>query len=206
MSLNKCTRCGEAKPIADFYRRPSGKLRMPCRLCVGISYRLYRKDNSLKERERHRKYGKANLEKGRAAASRYRDENRIRVRDTIRRSDAKRRSTPRGRLDNAMSAGIAGSLARNAKAGRSWQGLVGYSLENIMEHLELQFSEGMTWENYGQWHVDHIVPLSVFNYTATEHVDFRRAWSLTNLRPLWATENMRKHARLDKPFQPSFAL
>ena len=64
----------------------------------------------------------------------------------------------------------------------------------------------MTWDNYGKWHIDHIVPISVFNYTKTEHEDFKRCWALGNLRPLWAFDNISKGAKLEKHFQPYLEL
>jgi 5-methylcytosine-specific restriction endonuclease McrA len=65
----------------------------------------------------------------------------------------------------------------------------------------------MTWENYGsEWHLDHKIPLSVHNFTKPEHSDFKKAWSLKNLQPLWAEDNLKKNAKLNKPFQPSLLL
>jgi hypothetical protein len=65
----------------------------------------------------------------------------------------------------------------------------------------------MSWENHGTvWHIDHIIPKSVFNYTDAEHIDFKRCWALKNLQPLWAGENMSKGDSLVKPFQPSLAI
>lgn len=85
---------------------------------------------------------------------------------------------------------------QGAKAGRHWEALVGYALAELMRHLERQFLPGMTWENYGPvWHVDHIVPLSSFHFDSAEHPDFRAAWAITNLRPLWAEENLEKRAQ-----------
>lgn len=62
-----------------------------------------------------------------------------------------------------------------------------YSSEELKLHLERQFVVGMCWDNYGtHWHIDHIVPLSSFA------PDDRAAWCLSNLRPLWAKENLEK--------------
>lgn len=47
----------------------------------------------------------------------------------------------------------------------------------------------------GEWHVDHIVPLSSFDFATPDDPGFKAAWALTNLRPLWGLENMRKHAQ-----------
>lgn len=85
-----------------------------------------------------------------------------------------------------------GRCLRGLKAGRSWQALVGYTLEDLMAHLERQFAAGMCWANIGQWHVDHIVPKSAFVYEQAEDAAFREAWALTNLRPLWAKDNLSK--------------
>ena len=85
---------------------------------------------------------------------------------------------------------------KGGKAGRSWQALVPYSLEELVAHLERQFTKGMTWENYGPaWHIDHIRPLSSFSFTTPECPGFQEAWALTNLRPLAARDNIRKQAK-----------
>lgn len=79
------------------------------------------------------------------------------------------------------------------KAGRSWRQFVPYSLDELIVHLERQFIRGMTWGNYGsKWHIDHIVPLASFNITSFDCDDFRAAWALTNLRPLWSKANREK--------------
>jgi hypothetical protein len=57
----------------------------------------------------------------------------------------------------------------------------------------------MTWENYGKgpgrWHIDHIVPRTAFNFQSADDPAFRACWAITNLRPLWSAENIRKHAK-----------
>jgi hypothetical protein len=82
------------------------------------------------------------------------------------------------------------------KAGRSWREFVDYSVEELVAHLERQFLKGMSWENMGEWHIDHIVPLAAFTITGADDPELRRAWALTNLRPIWAKENLRKGARV----------
>ena len=71
-----------------------------------------------------------------------------------------------------------------------------FSIEELMQHLEKQFLDGMTWENYGEWHVDHIYPASLFNYKTHEDLDFKKCWDIENLRPLWKQENWDKHDKL----------
>lgn len=89
-----------------------------------------------------------------------------------------------------MRAGLIG-----ARRGAGWQAALGYTVEDLKRHLERQFLPGMSWENMGEWHVDHIVPLKSFAYKTVDDAEFKAAWALTNLRPLWAVSNMKKHAR-----------
>ena len=67
-----------------------------------------------------------------------------------------------------------------------------YTPDELIVHLENQFTEGMTWDNYGQWHVDHISPISLHNINEIGDDEFMKCWSLSNLQPLWADENIRK--------------
>lgn len=65
-----------------------------------------------------------------------------------------------------------------------------YSPEELANHLEKQFTDGMTWENYGEWHVDHIMPCASFDLS--DPVQQRTCFRWTNLQPLWAADNIRK--------------
>ena len=73
---------------------------------------------------------------------------------------------------------------------------LGYSLQLLEEHLERQFKSGMTWENYGEWHIDHIYPQSKLPYDDVTHPNFLKCWALENLQPLWAADNIRKAASI----------
>jgi hypothetical protein len=84
---------------------------------------------------------------------------------------------------------------KGGKAGKSWKGMVDYSVEELKAHMERQFLPGMTWDNIGEWHIDHIVPLASFAYATHEDEEFKAAWSLTNLQPLWAQDNLKKNAK-----------
>jgi hypothetical protein len=72
---------------------------------------------------------------------------------------------------------------------------LGYGREALRAHLESLFALGMSWDNRGAWHIDHIRPLSSFKITSFACQDFKRAWALCNLQPLWATDNLRKGAK-----------
>lgn len=70
---------------------------------------------------------------------------------------------------------------------------VGCSLEKLKSYLESKFQPGMSWENYGQWHIDHIKPLSSFNLQDQKQV--KLANNYKNLQPLWAKDNLSKGSK-----------
>lgn len=82
------------------------------------------------------------------------------------------------------------------KKRRGWESLVGYTLEDLRCHLERLFLPGMTWQNMGHWHIDHVRPVSSFNITNCDDLAFRECWSLSNLQPLWAVDNLKKYNKL----------
>jgi hypothetical protein len=83
---------------------------------------------------------------------------------------------------------------KNNKTEKSLE-YVGCSLEELLHHLKSQFKDGMTFENYGEWHIDHIKPLSSFDFNGNkEYIEnqLKLAWHFSNLQPLWAKENLTK--------------
>lgn len=87
-----------------------------------------------------------------------------------------------------------------------------YTIRELKEHLEKQFESWMTWENYGTyrvdiwddsdqstwtWQIDHIVAHSLFNYTSMEDEEFQKCWSLKNLRPYSAKQNVKDGVRYE---------
>ena len=86
-------------------------------------------------------------------------------------------------------------LSKRSRKSNSTTNLLGCTIIELKQYLESKFLPTMTWENYGAWHIDHIVPLSTFDLTDPEQ--FAKACHYTNLQPLWAEENSRKHDRLD---------
>jgi hypothetical protein len=80
------------------------------------------------------------------------------------------------------------------KTTKTWAAL-GYTVEQLRDHLEKQFRGRMSWANMGKWHIDHIVPISSFRISGLDDPEFRAAWALTNLRPLWKRDNMEKGSK-----------
>lgn len=86
------------------------------------------------------------------------------------------------------------------RIGTKSEEIVGCTLEELRQHIESQFTEGMSWDNYGEWHLDHIKPLSSFNIVDEEKLcinidEAKKANHYTNLQPLWAADNMKKSNR-----------
>lgn len=110
---------------------------------------------------------------------------------TAERARKYRENNPRVRVDGRVSAMIRQAL-KAKKSGKSWESLVGYTTEQLCDHLEGLFQDGMSWENIGEWHIDHIRPRSSFHYEDANDPEFLECWSLSNLQPLWAKDNLVK--------------
>ena len=102
-------------------------------------------------------------------------------------------------LNERMSANIRQSLKKisQSKKKKSWESVVGYTVEDLRAHLESQFLPGMGWHNIGEWHIDHISPLSAACFKSADDPAFRKVWALSNLRPLWGRLNLIKGPRTD---------
>jgi len=162
----------------------------------------YCKEHREEIRERKRKQYKEYPEKAREYSRKYYEKHleqeRKRKREWSKENSEKRReyrkkirSTAKGKIEHRISNAIWQSLKKN-KAGRHWELLVGYTLDQLMRHLEHLFTSGMGWRNMGLWHIDHKFPKSKFYYSSPEDPGFKKCWSLENLQPLWGQDNIAK--------------
>jgi hypothetical protein len=89
---------------------------------------------------------------------------------------------------------IRGALNRGGTSAK-FEDFVGYSTQQLKTHLEAQFTKDMNWERFrlGEIHIDHIVPISSFNLSDPD--ELKSAWAITNLRPLWAKDNLMKSSK-----------
>lgn len=111
--------------------------------------------------------------------------------DKILESQRKRREiNPAYRIANRLRSGFKGWLNGSQKT-CSVMSLINLSKDEFIKYIELQFSEGMNWNNI---HIDHYVPLSYFD--PTNENDMRICWNYLNLRPLFAVDNMSKNNTL----------
>ena len=67
-------------------------------------------------------------------------------------------------------------------------------IKQLKQHLKKQFKKGMSWDNYGKWHIDHIKPCASFNLDDTE--EQRRCFNFSNLQPLWVKDNLQKGSKI----------
>lgn len=81
------------------------------------------------------------------------------------------------------------ALRGKAKSGSAIKDL-GCSIDEFVKHIESKFVDGMSWNNHGEWHLDHIMPLSSFDLENRE--ELLKACNFTNIQPLWAFDNLSK--------------
>ena len=78
------------------------------------------------------------------------------------------------------------------KKGKRTEDILGETFDNVRLHIEKQFIDGMSWDNHGEWHIDHIVPLS----SGKNREEYIKLNHYTNLQPLWAEDNLKKGAKI----------
>lgn len=175
-----------------------------CRPCHN-EYERAKLDEQAREKRRAyvRKYNAANRDRINRQSKVQREKNPQAAREATKRwrianPDKVKRlcGTPYFRLRNAVARQIIYCIKGNKGGGRTFE-LLGYTYEQLRAHLERQFLPGMTWENYGRhgWHLDHIVPVVAFTYETADDPEFKACWALSNLRPLWAKDNLEKRAK-----------
>jgi hypothetical protein len=128
----------------------------------------------------------------------YREKNIDRIREVKRTYEKTRKhNDPIYKLINNFRTAIYQVLKENnvQKNGHYFE-ILKYSPEDLIVHLENQFRDGMNWDNYGEWHVDHVLPISRHNIQEIGDEEFMKCWSLNNLQPMWGEDNIRKSNKI----------
>lgn len=185
--LKQCTKCRDEKPAtAEFFclkETGVGGLYSICKVCDATRAATGRIG---KQPDRRLALFRTRL---------WRDKNPEHAREIYRRQQKRRRKDGRYRASASISGRIRKSLT--GKGGVSWEKLVGYTRRELVIHLERQFAGRMSWGNYGRvWHIDHIRPVSIFNFFSYADRGFRDCWALANLRPLLKRDNLIKRDHL----------
>ena len=172
----------------------------------------YNKQYYQKNREHHKQYDKQyyiyHKEYIKQYSKQYRADNKKHRKEWARQyKKQKIRTDLKYNLNRRISCVIRQSLKGN-KNGRHWESLVGYTVMDLKKRLQSTMPKNYNWQNYmeGKLHIDHIIAKKYFNFTRPEHIDFKNCWSLSNLQLLPAEENLRKNAKLERPFQPSLKM
>lgn len=181
-----CSNCGCSKEVnKENFRK--------CKYASGVEY--FRAICNRCEKEKNRQYARAHKDERKKYAREFRKINPTYVKswktdnkDVIREQEKLRRMVDINfRLKKNVSRAIGHAIV---KRGNSAIKYLPYTMNELKIHLEAQFDENMTWENYGTyWHIDHIVPHSTFAYKSMEDTEFKECWALNNLRPLEANQN-----------------
>ena len=160
-------------------------------------------NNKEKHKELTKKWFENNQEKHKANQKKYNENNKERFtewrkdwydknRDTINEKNReKRKNDPVFKITTNLRNRVCKTIQKGYKSAKTLE-LLGCSREELMAHIESQFTEGMSWDKYGTFHIDHIKPCSAFNLLDPE--EQRKCFHYTNLQPLWAIDNLKKGA------------
>jgi hypothetical protein len=192
----KCSKCDQVKSFDVFHianEKPDGHMQH-CKDCAYKLRKDYYDNGPIEQRIKSRQWKDDNREQINFVENirRKKPEVKEKAAKYMReRANSHPRFKMRMRISNLMYYHL--NNHGTSKFDISWETLVGYNVDDLMKHLEAQFQEGMTWENYGPvWHVDHKVADALFEYTSFTDEAFKKCWSLENLQPMFAIENIKK--------------
>lgn len=231
--MKRCTKCGLSVDEGVLFNKDKQKkdgLSSSCKKCHSEYQKQYFQSKDGKEKkwkyQQTEKYKKAKNKyqqttkckearrkrrqslTAKEAQKRYRQsgkdkEAQKKYSQTEKGKERTKRHYKKNRTSCCLSAAIRRSLKGN-KNGRHWENLTGWTLQQFKKRFAQLLKPEMTWENHGTvWEVDHIKPLSVHNITSIDCTDFKRAWKLSNLQPLFKEENRSKQNKLETHFQPT---
>jgi hypothetical protein len=128
----------------------------------------------------------------------YREKNIDKIRKTKRDYERNRKAKdPLYKLISNFRTAIYQVLKEsNVEKNKHYFDILQYTPEELITHLENKFTDKMSWNNYGDWHVDHKLPITHFNIQEMGDSEFMKCWSLDNLQPMWGDENIKKSNKL----------
>jgi hypothetical protein len=181
--VKTCKKCVKLLPIDNFHRKSSAKDRLSpwCKVC---------KSEYDKNRDR-----KLYNQRSKLAREKWRLKNKDRIRSTYNKWRKHRREIDSNfKLRENIRNRIRIALMKGVKVLHSFD-LVGCSIIELRNYLESKFTDGMSWANYGEWEIDHIIPCSSFNLVNLN--EQKKCFHFTNMQPLWKTDNRRKSNSTD---------
>lgn len=205
LNIKKCSSCKEEKAFSEFNKTKKNKDGMSynCRLCENEYRAKWREENRIKCRQYQKKYQDNNKEKCYFATKewaiknkdrmleltyKWRAENPEKSKEIYTKQNRKRLLDPHKKINLYFSMAVSSSL-KGRRSGKACEKRLGYKIADLKKHLESKFKSGMTWDNYGEWEVDHIIPISFFNFSEYSDKQFKQCWNIENIQPLWKSEN-----------------
>lgn len=191
------------KSVLNILRENNIELRKPGRIDLGgktVADKKYQNKNKEKLSVYYSEWQKNNHIHLKEYRKQWRENNKEHYREVKRNYEKKRKaSDPIYKLIGNFRTAIYTVLKESdVEKYDHYFNILGYTQQDLINHLEKQFKDGITWENYGKWHVDHIIPISSFIIKDIYDEEFKRCWDLNNLQPMWGSENIKKYNKIIK--------
>jgi hypothetical protein len=186
LKLRHCKYCNKIDSLDNFY---SNNIHKSC--CKKLR-KLYYQQNRDKKLDYTKRYAQNNKEKIKAYKQSYKlnPDNKLLMNSYFKN---KRDNDKLYRIAHAIRNRIKSIFnAKNWKKSQKFKDYLGCSVQELIVHIENKFKPGMTWDNHGEWHIDHIVPLS----SGKTEEELYKLNHYTNLQPLWAKENLSKGKKI----------
>ena len=192
--MKHCNGCKQTKAYTEFYKRSKSRdgLTSRCKVCKNASNKKYQQNNPEKGRAYKKNWRENNREKHNASTRKSQQRPEAKKKRNARQRE-RYRTDPLYRIKTILRARLHQALKGKNKSASTMK-LLGCSYSHAQNHLEKQFLPGMTWENHGTWHVDHMMPCSSFDLNDPEQQ--RQCCHYTNLQPMWGKENISKQDKI----------
>jgi hypothetical protein len=155
-------------------------------------YKEYYRENSDKVKAKVKKYRENNPKVIKERKKKYYEDNKAAIFEKARLRDNERRRTDmQYRLLRTLRARTYKAFAGMSKESTTIE-LLGVSIDVAKKHIEKQFTKGMDWCNFGEWHIDHKIPLA----SAKTKEELGKLCHYTNLQPMWGYENLSKGSKI----------
>lgn len=214
MNKKCCTKCGiQYFATTEFFNKNiacKDGLNTVCKNCKSIQNKNYRIKHKNEIKSTKQKYYKKNRRKLRQNIKKYQSLHKLYYRewhkqykkqnsDHLRKykreyNQLRRKSDISFRILNNLRSRLNSAIKYNRKSLTTIK-LLGCSIQELKQYLESQFKSGMTWDNYGDWHIDHILPCAIFDMSDPEQQKI--CFYYTNLQPLWKLDNIKKGKKLN---------
>ena len=202
--MKTCHKCKISKDLSEFPKCSRNKdgLREICKLCINLWNKQYRLKNLEafnntrkksylknidKRRAEKRDYYKAHKSEKSEYDKNYRKLQVEKIKQYKKNWEELKKDDPIFKIKRNLRRRVAHVLAGNRKADKTFE-LIGCSPLEFKQHIENQFLEDMSWENYGEWHIDHIK--ECFRFDLTDPEQQKQCFHYSNQRPLWAIDNL----------------